>query len=98
MKKPKFHGWESIRCPTSASRLAAGYEDHQVTWHSPFVFVPRLNRQEQHKVAENIAGRLKHSAAKTAFLVPRKGVSSYSAEDPAFVKQAVETLISLIES
>jgi uncharacterized protein (UPF0261 family) len=115
-----------------ANQVPAGYENHQVTWHSPFIFVPRLNQQEQHKIAENIAKRLEHSTTKTVFMMPLKGVSSYSAEggelyntdldaayweslqqtlpktiklesceltaeDPAFVKKAVETLINLIE-
>ena len=114
------------------NKVPAGYENHQVTWHSPFIFVPRLNQQEQHKIAENIAKRLEHSKKNTVFMMPLKGVSSYSAEggelyntdldaayweslqqtlpktiklesceltaeDPAFVKKAVEALINLIE-
>ena len=114
------------------NRVPAGYEDHQVTWHSPFIFVPRLNQQEQHKIAQNIANRLEHSETNTVFMMPLKGVSSYSAEggelyntdldaayweslqqtlpktiklesceltaeDPAFVKKAVEALINLNE-
>lgn len=135
-------GLPQVICPGGSEHLGilveepnqvpAGYEDHQVTWHSPFIFVPRLNQQEQHQIAENIADRLKHSTTKTVFMMPLKGVSSYSAqggelfnaeldaqywdslqqtlpktiklesceltaEDPAFVKQAVETLIDLIE-
>ena len=114
------------------NKVPAGYENHQVTWHSPFIFVPRLNQQEQHKIAENIAQRLEHSKTNTVFMMPLKGVSSYSAEggelyntdldaayweslqktlpktikqesceltaeDPEFVKKAVEALIGLIE-
>lgn len=135
-------GLPQVICPGGSEHLGIlveepnqvpeGYEDHQVTWHSPFIFVPRLNQQEQHRIAENIADRLKHSTSKTVFMMPLKGVSSYSAEggelynteldvayweslqqtlpktiklesceltaeDPAFVKQAVETLINLIE-
>ena len=62
------------------NKVPAGYENHQVTWHSPFIFVPRLNQQEQHKIAENIAKRLEHSKKNTVFMMPLKGVSSYSAE------------------
>lgn len=135
-------GLPQVICPGGSEHLGilveepnevpAGYEDHQVTWHSPFIFVPRLNQQEQHKIAENIAKRLEHSTTKTVFMMPLKGVSSYSAEggelyntdldaayweslqqtlpktiklesceltaeDPAFVKKAVETLINLVE-
>ena len=135
-------GLPQVICPGGSEHLGilvdepnqvpAGYEDHKVTWHSPFIFVPRLNQQEQHKIAVNIAGRLEHSKTNAVFMMPLKGVSSYSAEggelynaeldaaywdslqqtlpktiklesldltaeDPAFVKKAVETLINLIE-
>ncbi len=61
------------------SKIPAGYEDHMVTWHTPYVFVPRLNAAEQDKIAQNIGQRLKHSNKNTVFLMPLKGVSSYSA-------------------
>jgi len=51
-----------------------------ITWHTPYVFVPRPNAEEQDKIAQNIASRLKHSTKDTVFLMPLKGVSSYSAE------------------
>lgn len=114
------------------NKVPAGYEDHQVTWHSPYVFVPRLKADEQDKVAKNIGEKLKHSPKNIKFFMPLKGVSSYSAEggelvdtaldaayweslqnhlpshierealeltaeDPAFVEKAVNTLISMIE-
>ena len=53
---------------------------HQITWHTPYVFVPRLNAGEQAKVANTIGERLQHATANTAFIMPLKGVSSYSAE------------------
>lgn len=62
------------------NQIPAGYENHQITWHTPYVFVPRLNAEEQAKVAGAIGERLKHSTKDTAFLMPLKGVSSYSAE------------------
>ncbi|MEZ7956873.1 MAG: Tm-1-like ATP-binding domain-containing protein [Rubritalea sp.] len=62
------------------SKIPAGYEDHMVTWHTPYVFVPRPNAQEQDKIAQNIGQRLKHSTKDTVFLMPLKGVSSYSAK------------------
>ena len=114
------------------SKVPPGYETHQVTWHSPYVFVPRLKADEQDKVAKNIGEKLAHSTKDIKFFMPLKGVSSYSAEggelvdtaldaayweslqkhlpshidreaidltaeDPAFVEKAVNTLISLIE-
>ena len=62
------------------SKVPQGYENHQVTWHSPYVFVPRLKEDEQKRVAEAIGERLSHSTKNTLFLMPLKGVSSYSAE------------------
>jgi len=62
------------------SKVPAGWEDHLITWHTPYVFVPRLNAEEQAKVANTIGERLQHSKDNTAFLMPLKGVSSYSAE------------------
>ncbi len=62
------------------SKVPAGYENHQITWHSPYVFVPRLNAEEQDRVAQSIGEKLAHSTKDTLFIMPLKGVSSYSAE------------------
>ena len=62
------------------SKIPAGYEDHMITWHTPYVFVPRPNAEEQDKIAQNIGKRLVHSTKDCVFLMPLKGVSSYSAE------------------
>ena len=62
------------------SIIPAGWEDHQITWHSPYVFVPRLNAEEQARVAKSIGEKLAHSTKDTLFLMPLKGVSSYSAD------------------
>lgn len=115
------------------SKVPTGWEDHLITWHTPYVFVPRLNAEEQAKVAACIGERLQSTQDNNAvFIMPLKGVSSYSAkggelynpdldaayweslknelpdsvkvesldltaEDPAFVKHAVDTLIEMIE-
>lgn len=114
------------------NQVPPGYEDHQITWHSPYVFVPRLKSEEQAKVAQEIGKRLQDATNNTLFLMPLKGVSSYSAkggelynpeldadywqalqqslpsdiqtealdytaEDPAFVEHAVNSLINMIE-
>ena len=62
------------------NKIPTGYENHQSTWHSPYVFVPRLNAEEQGRVAKVIGEKLSHSTKDTLFLMPLKGVSSYSAE------------------
>ena len=60
--------------------VPSGWEDNMITWHSPYVFVPRPNVEQQHKIAENIGKRLVHSTSNAIFMMPLKGVSSYSAE------------------
>lgn len=62
------------------SKVPDGWEDHLITWHTPYVFVPRLNAEEQGRVAKAIGEKLSHSTKDTLFLMPLKGVSSYSAE------------------
>ncbi len=62
------------------NKIPVGWENHQITWHSPYVFVPRLNAEEQARVAKVIGEKLAHSTKDTLFLMPLKGVSSYSAE------------------
>ena len=114
------------------NQVPAGWKNHQVTWHSPYVFVPRLNVEEQDRVAAEIGKRLAHTNGDCTFLMPLKGVSAYSAEggelfnpeldasywtslqnhlpasvelqslnltaeDPAFVEHAVETLAAMME-
>ncbi len=86
-------GLPQVICPGGSEHLGIlvgepnktpdGYEDHQVVWHSPYVFVPRLKEDEQARVAECIGERLAYSTRKTVFLMPTRGVSSYSAEGGA---------------
>ena len=65
------------------SKVPEGWENHLITWHSPVIFVPRLNAEEQDRIAKNIGDKLIHSTKDTVFLMPLKGVSSYSAEGGA---------------
>ena len=108
------------------------YKNHKYVFHSPAVFVPRLNAEEMVMVADDICQRLQHTSGKAVFMLPKQGVGTYStpgatlhdpvsdeaffarlreklpktielverdtyAEDPVFVKEAVERLIALIE-
>ena len=61
------------------NKVPGGWEDHTVTWHSPYVFVPRLKAEEQDRVAAEIGTRLQHTSSRAVFLMPLKGVSRYSA-------------------
>ncbi|MEM7602539.1 MAG: Tm-1-like ATP-binding domain-containing protein [Verrucomicrobiota bacterium] len=64
------------------NKVPPGYEDHQVTWHSPYVFVPRLKTDEQDQVAKNIGDKLAHSQKDTVFLLSARvfGASIASGE------------------
>jgi len=135
-------GIPQVLCPGGAEHLGIlveehqvpeAFKDHQQVWHSPVIFVPRLNREEMIRVADDIIRRLSHTKGKAYFMFPLKGVSRYSipgavlndpvadqaffehlrlnlpesikiiemdthAEDPDFVKRAVDLLIGLIEN
>jgi len=89
------------------NKVPEGWENNTITWHSPYVFVPRPNAEQQHKIAENIGDRLQHSSKNTIFLMPLKGVSSYSREggelynpelDTAYWESLQQTLPSAIET
>jgi len=134
-------GLPQVLCPGGAEHLGIlvppnevpeQYKDHKKVFHSPVVFVPRLNVEEIQRVADDICQRLQHTKDKAYFMIPKGGVGRYSyaggvledkesdeaffkrlkeglpeniivverdtyAEDPAFVKEAVDLLIGLIE-
>lgn len=134
-------GLPQVLCPGGAEHLGIlvppnevpeKYKDHKTVFHSPVVFVPRLNVEEIQRVADDICGRLQHTKDKAYFMIPKLGVGRYSypggvledkesdeaffnrlkeglpanivvvereatAEDPAFVKEAVDKLIELIQ-
>jgi uncharacterized protein (UPF0261 family) len=83
-------GIPQVLCPGGSEHLGLltqkahvvpeGWDENMITWHSPVVFVPRPNAEQQHKIAENIGKRLEHTKKNAVFMMPLKGVSSYSAE------------------
>ncbi|MEL6925307.1 MAG: Tm-1-like ATP-binding domain-containing protein, partial [Bacteroidota bacterium] len=135
-------GLPQVLCPGGAEHLGIlvppnvvpdEYKNHKYVFHSPVVFVPRLNVEEIQRVAADICQRLQHTKDKAYFMIPRGGVGRYSkadgvlydkesddaffsylkahlpdnievldrphyAEDPAFVHEAVDRLIELIEA
>ena len=134
-------GLPQVLCPGGAEHLGIlvppnevpeEYKNHKIVFHSPVVFVPRLNEEEIVRVAKDICQRLQHTKDKAYFMIPQHGVGRYSipggvledkasdkaffdalkaglpqniivierdthAEDPAFVQEAVDLLIELIE-
>ena len=125
-------GAEHLGILVSPNEVPEKYKDHKYVFHSPVVFVPRLNEEEITKVAADICQRLQHTKDKAFFMLPKGGVGSYSkaggvledpasdaaffnylkanlpanievierdlyVEDPAFVREAADLLIGLIE-
>lgn len=72
------------------NKVPEGWGNHQITWHTPYVFVPRLNAEEQAKVAACLGERLQHSKDNAVFLMPLQGVSSYSAVDGELYNPALD--------
>ena len=134
-------GIPQVLCPGGVEHLGVlvppnevpeAFKDHKYVFHSPVVFVPRLNADEIQKVAADICQRLQHTEGKAYFMIPKGGVGLYSkaggvlydlesdtaffnylkanlpanievverdnyVEDPEFVREAADLLISLIE-
>jgi len=80
-------GLPQVLCPGGAEHLGIlvqpnvvpqEYKDHDYVFHSPVVFVPRLNKEEIVKVAASICDRLQTTSGNAHFLFPRGGVGRYS--------------------
>ncbi len=80
-------GIPQVLCPGGAEHLGIlvepnvvpeAYKTHQYVFHSPVVFVPRLNEEEIVRVAKSICERLSHTKNKAYFMLPMGGVGRYS--------------------
>ena len=80
-------GLPQVICPGGAEHLGLfvepnvvpeRYANHQYVFHSPVIFVPRLNRQEFVQVAEEICKRLQGTEGNAVFMLPLRGVGRYS--------------------
>jgi uncharacterized protein (UPF0261 family) len=80
-------GLPQVICPGGAEHLGLfvepnvvpkEYEDHLHVFHSPVIFVPRLNRQEFVQVAEEICKRMQSTEGNAVFMLPLQGVGRYS--------------------
>ncbi len=59
------------------------YKDRLYAFHNPVILVPRTTATEIVQVMEEIGNRLSHSNSNTVFILPKKGISSYSVEGGA---------------
>ena len=80
-------GLPQVICPGGAEHLGVfvepnvvpeKYRDHRHVFHSPVIFVPRLNPEEIVRVADEICRRLRHTSGKAVFMLPLRGVGRYS--------------------
>ncbi len=94
-------GAEHLGILVPPNEVPEEWKDHQIVFHSPVVFVPRLNEEEILKVADSIIERLRHTRNKAYFMLPRGGVGRYSikggvledkASDEAFFNRLKEGL------
>lgn len=71
-------GAEHLGILVSPNEVPEAYKNHQKVFHSPVVFVPRLNTEEIQRVADDICQRLQHTKDKAYFMIPGLGVGRYS--------------------
>lgn len=80
-------GLPQVICPGGAEHLGIfveanvvpeKYRGHKHVFHSPVIFVPRLNGEELVQVANEICRRLQHTSGKAVFMLPLRGVGRYS--------------------
>ena len=80
-------GLPQVLCPGGAEHLGIlvppnevpeEYKNHDYVFHSPVVFVPRLNKEEIVRVAKSICDRLQHTTGRAKFFIPQGGVGRYS--------------------
>jgi uncharacterized protein (UPF0261 family) len=108
-------GLPQVLCPGGAEHLGIlvhpnevpeAYKNHNYVFHSPVVFVPRLNAEEIVRVAKSICERLKSTTGNAYFMIPRGGVGRYSKvgaslynkeSDDAFFGYLIDNLPKTIE-
>jgi len=71
-------GAEHLGLCVEANTVPEAYSDHLHVFHSPVIFVPRLNSEEFVRVAEEICARLQSTTGNAVFMLPLQGVGRYS--------------------
>lgn len=71
-------GAEHLGLFVEANEVPDAYQDHLHVFHSPVIFVPRLNRQEFVRVAEEMCKRLERTTGSAVVMLPLRGVGRYS--------------------
>ena len=86
---------------SEANSVPDTYKDRLYSYHNPFILVPRTTGPELVQMMEEIRDRLANAKSNTVFVLPKKGISSYSveggvlfdAESDAAFHQAVHDLL-----
>ncbi|MFT7668591.1 MAG: hypothetical protein ACI8X5_001285 [Planctomycetota bacterium] len=71
-------GSEHLGILVEANQVPERWKDHTYVFHSPVVFVPRLNSAEFSSVAEDIGRRLQSTTEKAVMMLPMDGTGSYA--------------------
>jgi uncharacterized protein (UPF0261 family) len=80
-------GLPQVLCPGGAEHLGIlvepnqvpeKWKDHAHVFHSPVVFVPRLQADELRRVAREIVTRLQHTRTPAVLMLPTQGTGSYA--------------------
>ena len=71
-------GAEHLGLFVEANQVPAEYEDHLHVFHSPVICVPRLNRGEFIRVAQEMCTRLQSTTGHAVMMLPLRGVGRYS--------------------
>jgi uncharacterized protein (UPF0261 family) len=66
------------------------YRAHRYSYHNPMILVPRPQRDEMRAIMAEIACRLGGAGDETVFMIPLRGVSSYSAQGGALYDPAAD--------
>lgn len=102
-------GSEHLGILVDANEVPERWKDHTYVFHSPVVFVPRLNSEEFVSVAVDIGKRLQNTTSKAVMMLPMDGTGSYAMRggplrdtdsDAAFfaaLKQAIPACIEVVE-
>jgi uncharacterized protein (UPF0261 family) len=71
-------GCEHLGILVPAHQVPERWKDHVHVFHSPVVFVPRLDPGEFVRVATDIARRLQHTRGRAVLMLPLQGTGSYA--------------------
>jgi uncharacterized protein (UPF0261 family) len=76
---------------SEANSVPEKYRSHLYSYHNPMILVPRPKGDETRAIVAEIARRLAGAGPETVFMVPVRGVSSYSARGGALFDEKADS-------